>query len=188
MDETILIQAAQAGNKAALRELYEQNKRRIFGLAFQYTRNPEDAEDILQETFSKAFRNLASYRVEREAGFGAWLFRIGINASIDYLRRHKARRAEVGEEALASLPAQGPGVDPEEARRLAEWRERIRASLDALSAKQRMVFLLRHEQHFSIREIARELRCTEGSVKTHLFRAVAALRVRLRPAPMEDRS
>ena len=186
MDETILIQAAQAGNKAALRELFEQNKRRLYGLAFQYTKNAEDAEDILQETFIKAFRSLASYRIEKEGGFGAWLFRIGVNASIDYLRRHKARRAEAGEEALRAVPAQGSDVDPEEVRRLNECKERIRASLDALSAKQRMVFLLRHEQQFSIREIARHLSCTEGSVKTHLFRAVAALRVRLGPAAVED--
>jgi RNA polymerase sigma-70 factor (ECF subfamily) len=188
MDETILIQAAQAGNKAALRELFEQNRRRIFGLAYQYTKNAEDAEDILQETFIKAFRSLASYRIEREGGFGAWLFRIGVNASIDYLRRHKARRAEAGEAALSAVPAHGSDVDPEETRRLNEWRERIRASLDSLSAKQRMVFLLRHENQFSIREIAHELRCTEGSVKTHLFRAVAALRVQLRPTTVEDRS
>lgn len=188
MDETILIQAAQAGNRAALRELFEQNKRRLYGLALQYTKNAEDAEDILQETFIKAFRSLDSYRIEPENGFAAWLYRIGINASIDYLRRHKARRAEVGEDALAAVPARGSDVDPEEVRRLNECRERIRASLDALSAKQRMVFLLRHEQQFSIREIARELSCTEGSVKTHLFRAVAALRSRLGPAAVEDRS
>lgn len=188
MDETILIQAAQAGNKTALRELFEQNKRRIFSLAFQYTYNAEDAEDILQETFIKAFRNLDSYRIERENGFAAWLFRIGVNASIDYLRRHKARRAEAGEDALSAVPAQGPDVDPEEIQRLNEFKERIRTSLDALSAKQRMVFLLRHEQQFSIREIASELRCTEGSVKTHLFRAVASLRDQLRPTTVEDRS
>ncbi|MBN2206488.1 MAG: RNA polymerase sigma factor, partial [Candidatus Aminicenantes bacterium] len=176
------------GNTAALRELFEQNKRRLYGLAFQYTRNAEDAEDILQETFIKAFRNLDSYRIERESGFAAWLFRIGVNASIDYLRRHKARRAEAGEESLAAVPAQGSDVDPEEVRRLNECRERIRASLDALSAKQRMVFLLRHERQCSIREIAGQLRCTEGSVKTHLFRAVAALRTRLGPTALEDRS
>jgi RNA polymerase sigma-70 factor (ECF subfamily) len=188
MDETILIQAAQAGNAAALRELFEQNKKRVYALAFRYARNREDAEDILQETFIKAFRRLETYRLGRETSFSAWLFRVGINCSIDYLRRHKERRAELGEEILGTVPSESPGTDParEQARR--EFRRRIDRSLSGLSPRQRMIFLLKHDQQFSIREIAEQLRCTEGSVKTHLFRAVTALKRGFQEPALEEAS
>ncbi|HEX9903305.1 MAG TPA: sigma-70 family RNA polymerase sigma factor, partial [Acidobacteriota bacterium] len=75
MDETLLVQAAQAGNRTALRELFEQNKRKIFGLAYQYAKNREDAEDILQETFIKAFRRIHTFRIQEETSFASWLFR-----------------------------------------------------------------------------------------------------------------
>jgi len=188
MDETVLIQAAQAGNRAALRELYEQNKRKVFALAYQYVRNVEDAEDILQETFIKAFWRIETYRLDEESGFGAWLFRVGINCSIDFLRRNKSKRSEVGEEALRSVPAETPGSDPEQEQARRELRGRIDAILSGLSAKQRMVFLLKHDQQFSIREIAAQLDCTEGSVKTHLFRAVSALKRSFKEPIMEDPS
>ena len=68
MDETLLVQAAQAGNRTALRELFEQNKRRIFALAYQYAHNREDAEDILQETFARVVGSLDRYHDDgREA-------------------------------------------------------------------------------------------------------------------------
>ena len=188
MDETILVQAAQAGNRVAERELYDRNRSRIFALAYQYAKNREDAEDILQETFIKAFRGLHTFRVDGETSFASWLFRVGINCSIDFLRRHKARRAELGEEALVAVPAESPGSDPEREQARRELRRRIDLALSDLSPKQRMVFLLKHDQQFSIREIAAELRCTEGSVKTHLFRAVAAVKRSFKGLTMEDAS
>jgi len=188
MDETVLIQAAQAGNRAALRELYEQNKRKVFALAYQYVRNVEDAEDILQETFLKAFRRIETYRLDEESGFSAWLFRVGINCSIDFLRRSKSKRSEVGEEALRTVPAETPGSDPEQGQARRELRRRIDESLERLSAKQRMIFVLKHDQQYSIREIAVQLHCTEGSVKTHLFRAVSALKRAFQGQAVEDPS
>jgi RNA polymerase sigma-70 factor (ECF subfamily) len=188
MDETVLIQAAQAGNRSALRELYEQNRQKVFSLAYQYAGNREDAEDILQETFIKAFNNIRTFRLEEETRFAPWLFRVGVNCSIDYLRRNKARRAELGEAALAAVPAGGPGTDPQSESSGREFRARLERTLSTLSPKQRMIFLLKHDQQFSIREIASQLRCSEGSVKTHLFRAVAAVRRSFKAAAMEGLS
>ncbi len=186
MDETVLIQAAQAGNKTAFRELYELNKQRVFGLAYQYVKNREDAEDILQDTFIKAFRMIHTYRVGADTNFAAWIFRVGINCSIDHLRRNKARRSEVGAEILESIPNPAAASDPakEQARR--ELRDRIDRCLCDLSPRQRMIFLLKHDQQHTIREIADELHCTEGSVKTHLFRAVANLRRCFTELALED--
>jgi RNA polymerase sigma-70 factor (ECF subfamily) len=186
MDEILLVQAAQAGNKTALRELFEQNKRKIFALAYQYARNREDAEDILQETFIKAFRRIHTFRIQEETGFASWLFRVAINCSIDYLRRNKARRVELGGEVLAALPAAAQGSNPEQQHARHEFRLRIDRSLAGLSPRQRMIFLLKHDQQFSIREIAAQLQCTEGSVKTHLFRAVSAIKRGFKNPALED--
>jgi RNA polymerase sigma-70 factor (ECF subfamily) len=188
MDETVLIQAAQAGNRTALRELYDQNKRRIFSLAYQYVKNREDAEDILQDTFIKAFRNIRTFRVGADTNFASWLFRVGINCSIDHLRRNKARRSELSAEALDTVPSSAAASDParEQARR--ELRYQIEQCLCGLSPRQRMIFLLKHDQQYSIREIAAELHCTEGSVKTHLFRAVSNLKRCFKELALEDPS
>lgn len=188
MEETLLVQAAQAGNHSALRHLFEQNRQRIFALAYQYAKNREDAEDILQETFIKAFRRIGTFRVQEDTSFTSWLFRVGINCSIDYLRRHKARRSELGEEALTSLPATSRGSDPQREQAQRELRRRIDRSLAGLSPRQRMIFVLKHDQQFSIREIADQLQCTEGSVKTHLFRAVAAIKRGFKVLALEDLS
>lgn len=188
MDETVLIQAAQAGNKAALRELFEFNKRKIFALAYQYVKNAEDAEDILQETFIKAFRRIHTYRLQDETNFGSWLFRVGVNCSIDHLRRNKAKRSALGEDALSTVPTAAAGSDPEKEHARRELRRRIDESLERLSAKQRMIFILKHDQQYSIREIAVQLHCTEGSVKTHLFRAVSALKRAFQGQTVEDPS
>jgi RNA polymerase sigma-70 factor (ECF subfamily) len=188
MDEIMLVQAAQAGNRTALRELYEQNKRKIFALAYQYAKNREDAEDILQETFIKAFRRIHTFRLQEKTSFASWLFRVGINCSIDYLRRNKARRAELGQEVLAAVPAAAPGTDPQQEHAGRELRRRIDSFLSGLSPKQRMIFLLKHDQQLSIREIAAQLQCTEGSVKTHLFRAVSAIKRGFKEPALEDPS
>lgn len=185
MDESAMILAAQAGNSSAFRDLYDRNRQAIYGLAYQYVRNREDAEDILQETFIKAFRRIDTFRVGEGTHFSSWLFRVGINCSIDFLRRNKDRLAEVGPEALETVPG---SADParEQARR--EVRRHIDDCLCALSPRQRMVFLLKHDQQYSIREIADELHCTEGSVKTHLFRAVSALKRCFKGMAVEDPS
>jgi len=188
MDETVLIQAAQAGNRAAFRALYDLNSARIYALAYHYVKNQEDAEDILQDTFIKAFRKIATFRVGAETNFSSWLFRVGINCSIDHLRRNKSRPAALGLEALESVPSKASDSDPALEHARGEFREHIERCLCGLSPRQRMIFLLKHEQQLSIREIAVELHCTEGSVKTHLFRAVTALRRHFKGPALEDPS
>lgn len=188
MDETVLIQAAQAGNRAAFRELYEQNMHRVFGLAYQYVKNREDAEDILQDTFIKAFRKIHTYRVGVDTNFASWIFRVGINCSIDHLRRNKVRLAELGPEPLDAVPSSAAGSDPAREQAHRELRHQVDRFLGDLTPRQRMIFLLKHDQQYSVREIAAELHCTEGSIKTHLFRAVSSLKRRFKELALEDLS
>jgi len=187
MDELALVRLAKNGDKEALKALFEENKRKIFALAFQYTKNAEDAEDILQETFIKAYRFLDKFDFQNGVSFSPWLYRIGINCSIDYLRRHRKDRDKNSEfESLENISSDDANSDPEHIRHSKEIREKIDHALNKLSGKQRMVFILRHYQQLSTKEIADYMSTSEGSVKTQLFRAVSAVKESLRDLIMES--
>jgi RNA polymerase sigma-70 factor (ECF subfamily) len=188
MDELALVRTAQAGDEASFRGLFDSHHRRIYSLAFRYLRNAADAEDVLQETFIRAYRALSTYDPERGLNFSAWINRIGIHCSIDALRRNRKRNGSGQEdEIMNALPDRHPESDPERTARNREVRERVAEALDRLSPKQRMIFTLRHYEGFTMREIAESAEITEGAVKKHLFRAVDALKRRLRRFAMEER-
>ena len=187
MDENTLIRTARNGDETAFRALFDAHSGRIFGLAYRYLRNQTDAEDVLQETFIRAFNALGTYDPGKTAGFGLWINRIGINCSIDALRRGRRRSAEPLEgEFMNTLAAWAPEDDPERVARNREVRLRIDQALDRLSSRQRMIFTLRHDLGYTTREIAQSVGTTEGSVKKHLFRAVEGLKKRLRRLAMEN--
>ncbi len=176
MKEEALIKQAQDGDKGALKMLFEENKKKIFYLAYQYVHNAEDAEDILQETFIRAFHFLPKYDFQNGTGFSPWLYRIGINCSIDYLRRNKRARETRGIDDFPNIPSNSQDSDPEYSSMLKGIRERIDVFLNKLTEKQRMIFVLKHYQELSIKEIAEYMNCSEGSVKKQLFRAVGAIK------------
>lgn len=187
MNEKALLLQAREGNKEALRLLFEENKKKIFSLAYYYTKNAEDAEDILQETFIKACRFLNKFNFEDGAGFSPWLYRIGINCSIDYLRRNRKGRGKTLEaESLENISSADADSDPEHIQRHKEIREKVDQVLNILSGQQRMVFVLRHYQELSTKEIAEYMNSSEGSVKKQLFRAVQTLKERLKGLIMEN--
>lgn len=186
MNEIAAIKLAQQGNKEVLKVLFEENKKKIFSLAYQYVKNAEDAEDILQETFIKAYRSLHKFNTQDGMSFSPWLYRIGINCSIDYLRRNKKRKEKNSHvNNLENISLSNTTSNPEHVRGQKEIREKINQSLNKLSGQQRMVFILRHYQEFSTKEIAEYLNCTEGSVKKQLFRAVSALKEHLKGLILE---
>ena len=173
MNETDLVIAAQSGDSEAFKMLFETNKKRIYALAYQYTHNVEDTEDIFQETFIKAYNSIDKFRADPSTNFSAWLYRIGINCSIDHIRKNK-RRKEFSSEDLDIQNMSEPESlsSPEQKHQTKEIFKQTEAVLNSISPKQRMVFILRHYQQLSIKEIAEYLGCTEGSVKKQLFRAV----------------
>ena len=187
MDEMDLIRTAREGDGDAFRALFDAHQGRVFGLAYKYLRNRADAEDVLQETLVRAYRALGSFDPEKSADLAVWINRICVNCSIDALRRARRRSAQALEgEVLNALPSDAPEDDPERTARGRETRERIEQALNRLSPRQRMIFTLRHDMGYSIREIAWTVESTEGSVKKHLFRAVEALKKRLRRYVLED--
>jgi RNA polymerase sigma-70 factor (ECF subfamily) len=169
--------------------LFEENRQKIFSLAYQYVKNVEDAEDILQETFIKAYRFLHKFEPQNGMRFSPWLYRIGINCSIDYLRRNKNRKLERSDpDDLDSLSSGSgsSGSDPEYTRDRSEIREKIDQTLNRLSGRQKMIFILKHYQELTTAEIAEYLDCSEGSVKRQLFRAVQVVKKHLKSLVMEN--
>ena len=181
MNEISLVQSAKQGNAEALKMLFEANKKNIYALAYQYTKNVEDTEDIFQETFIKAFNSLHTFRSTADTNFSAWLYRIGINCSIDYIRKNR-RRKEFSPKNLdiQNMPAAEDTNGPEHSQQQKEIREKTDSILKTISPRQRMVFILRHYQQMSIKEIAEYLNCTEGSVKKQLFRSVGTFKKRFK--------
>ena len=135
MDEITLVQSAQAGDTEAFKFLFEENKRRILGLAYQYTKNIEDAEDILQDTFIKAYNGLRKYDIQDHTNFSSWLYRIGINCSIDHLRKAKREKDNImpgGDVMDASAPDHTSNPDNSQQKR--EIRERVELVLRRIGA------------------------------------------------------
>ncbi|NOR14565.1 MAG: sigma-70 family RNA polymerase sigma factor [Candidatus Aminicenantes bacterium] len=177
MEENALIQAARQGNMEAFRQLFDENRQRIFAVAFRYAKNVEDAEDILQDTFIKAYQGLEKFKVTEDTCFSAWLYRISINSSIDLLRKNRKMRDKYFDnDSFDNLSSNDDNHNPEHSNRIREVREKIDIVLETLTSRQRMIFILRHYQHLSTKEISEYMSCSQGSVKKQLFRAVSAVK------------
>jgi len=182
-DESRYILRARDGDQASLRELYDRHRETIFRIAFRYTRSRQDAEDILQETFVRAFKALPSFDLERGTGFAAWIGRIGLHQTLELLRKRKRERRDL------IIPLSGSNIDPpaslsfspEKAAATAQTMDRLTAAFQELSPTQKMIFDLRFNRHLDIKEIAARLDVSPSSVKTHLKRASGKLRRRLEP-------
>jgi len=160
--------------------VFERYRPRIFRHIWSLVRNRGDAEDLTQETFLRAHRQLES--LKEPAALGVWLYQIATHACYDFLRRASRRRPvedPAGEAADAAerLPAEGPSVDQLIAR--AEMRACGEEFLDRLPHTYRTVLLLHDLQGLSSVEIARLLRCTPGAVKIRLHRARSRFRAAL---------
>lgn len=151
----------------------------MFRLAFRMTGNELDAEDIVQETFLKAWKQIA--RFDGRAGFGTWLHRICANCSFDHIRsRKRAQDRDAGDELLAQAPAGTPS--PERLAQSSQITAMLGAALDELSSQERAAFVLRHYEGLSIDDISAALGVQPGAAKHSVFRAVQKLRRALEPA------
>jgi RNA polymerase sigma-70 factor, ECF subfamily len=176
-----LVAAARSGDRPAFEELVERHERRAYHIAFDFTRDGEDAKDLSQEAFLKAFINLKNF--DGRSTFYTWFYRILVNLCLDYKRRHKrAPAAEFDETAVSQMePSHEPARprSPEQQVLARQISSKVGAALEALPARQRVAFVLKNHQGLSIKEIAELMDTAEGTVKVHLHRAVTALRERL---------
>jgi RNA polymerase sigma-70 factor, ECF subfamily len=172
---------ARQGDSEAFRALVERHSRSVFRLAYRMTGNEQDAEDVVQDSLLRAYRQLG--RFESRANFGTWLYRIVANCSVDLMRakqaRHDMSRSESLDEAVDLPNAQSP--DPERLAESGEIQRRVAEALGGLSPLERAAFTLRHYEGRSIDEISATLGLGTSAAKHSVFRAVKKLRVALEP-------
>jgi RNA polymerase sigma-70 factor (ECF subfamily) len=170
----------RAGEAEAFRSLMEKHGRAVYRLAFRMTSNAHDAEDVVQETFLRAYRKLDEF--EARSQFGSWIHRIAANCAYDLLRARARRQArfdslDAAVDGAGKVAGDDPGPD-----RLAsggEVRRRLQAAMARLSMLERSAFTLRHLEGMSIAEIARALDLESESAKQSIFRAVRKVRAAL---------
>ena len=176
IEDDILIAAAQQGEPAAYEALYRRYRGPIADLAFRYLGNVEDAEELLQDVFLNGFKAIHSYRSRPDASFFSWIYRIGVNRAINHRRKRDRDWARLSTVALETeVPASRTPL-PEADCWDAQIRKALEKGLQALSPRQRMIFVLKHFQQMSTAETAAHMGCSEGSVRKQLFRAVVKLR------------
>jgi RNA polymerase sigma-70 factor (ECF subfamily) len=169
----------RSGDTDAFRLLVERHTNAVYRLACRMTGNAHDAEDVVQDTFLKAFRRLDDF--EARAQFGSWLHRIAANCSYDLLRvraRERARRQEAEAEDMDpienSVPSSAPG--PERLAAGGELRRRVQSAMERMSALERAAFTLRHLEGRTIAEIQSALGLDTSAAKQSIFRAVRKVR------------
>lgn len=164
--DALLVRAARGGDQAAFATLVRAHQRRAYAIARAIVLNHEDAEDAVQEAFLHVYRALD--RFDPALPFGAWLARIVSNASLDLVRRRRVRATEELNDAMA-LPFRDPAQSD-------ELRRRLVASLAALPARQRAVLVLHDVEGFRHAEIGEMMGMPEGTARSDLHHARAAMR------------
>ena len=182
--ENELIRRAQGGDLEAFCRLAREYERRVYALALHYCRRREDAEDLSQEVWLKAFKSLGGFRFE--SSFHTWLRRITVNTFLNHRRSMTVTREEEKttvrldslEELLEenALRRGAAREDAEEGFHRRILSERVMQALEELTERQRLIFLLKHREGMTCREIAEVFGCSVGSVKKSLFRSVEKLR------------
>lgn len=181
--ESELVAQAKAGSSEAFEELVNRYERRIFRLAMRLTGNTEDAEDVLQETFLKAFEHLPDFR--QDSRFYTWLVRIAVNEGLMKLRKRRSDRSEPLEDAVDDDGQVIPRdfrdwkPNPEQLTSQEEMERILLGAAAQLPPSLRTVFMLRDVEELSTEETAQALNLTLGAVKARLFRARFQLREEL---------
>jgi RNA polymerase sigma-70 factor (ECF subfamily) len=183
IDERALIQRCIAGDATAFEPLVEKYRQRVWRLAYQVLHDREEAWDVAQEAFVRAFHSLPSFR--GQSAFYTWLFRITVNVATDRHRQRGAQARAFGPERVTeeewARTTPDPGGGPEQQAARKEQRERIRSALDALPPKARTIIMLSDVEGLSYREIAEVLNCPIGTVMSRLHNARKRLKILLGP-------
>jgi len=177
LEESTWVERARRGDEVAFAAIYDRYERRIFAYVYRIMGNPDDAADLTQETFVKAYQALPRLEPEQEMNLSAWLHRIASNACMDVLRRKRIVNWLPWEHERG----QGEGVsepsthrlsdDPERSYERQETSKQVQAALNRMSPRNRMALILKEYQDLPCDEIAAILDVSRGAVKSILFRA-----------------
>ena len=167
-----LMSIVQGGDYSPASEIYDRYSARIYNFAFRFLKNAEAAEDATQEVFVKMIRHANQFH--GDAKLSTWLFSITANWCRDYLRKADNKPKE-SDDVLVTLPTSGE-LSPERNLERREDEQRVRRALNMLTPEQREAILLSRYQGLSYAEIAQIAGCSEGAVKTRVFRAMETLK------------
>lgn len=174
LEDDALVKKARGGDEAAYKELVEKYERALYYHILKMVKDKEQVEDLVQETFVKAFDNLNTYSTNY--AFSTWLYRIATNHTIDYLRKKKLKTLSIDDpvktkdgEMEMQLPDESAGTDRNIIRK--QRQKIVRQAIENLPEKYRKVIELRHMEEKSYQEIADVLDSPLGTVKAHIFRA-----------------
>jgi RNA polymerase sigma-70 factor (ECF subfamily) len=186
VSDAAVVAQVLAGDKEAFRVLVERHSRSIFRVVYRMTGNQQDSEEIVQETFLRAYKSLE--RFELRSNLGTWLYRIAVNRTLDFLNSSQssmknayqiADSPEPEENHQVQLPSPNPG--PDRLMMSGEIQQRVAQSLSLLTAAERIAFVMRHMEGRSIEEISLALNLRASAAKNCVFRAVQKLRQQLQP-------
>jgi len=177
-DDLALVRRAQAGDRSAFKLLYDRYHRRVYAVALGVLKSPADAQDVVQEAFTKVSRHLPDF--QGNSSFYTWLYRISMNLAIDQLRRRKSARLvdyddaigradDADEGGLSAAPLDA--ADPGHTHSRKELAAKIRDALETLSDNHRQVILLREVEGLSYDEIATVMKVPKGTIMSRLFHA-----------------
>ncbi len=183
-NEQELVEASRNGDPEAFGALVNMYMPRALAFARQMTGNADDAQDLAQDAFIKAYKALNSFK--GGSSFYTWFIRILSNVCLDFLRKRTFIKKifffaapdeeEDGHDAVDQAPDCSRSINPDMPLEQKELRAALRKALLSLPPRQRVVFLMKHEEDLKLTEIAAALRISEGAVKAHLFRAVETLK------------
>ena len=169
-DEADELKEFMKGDDKVFGELVNRYKERIYLVVFRIVRNKEEAKDLAQEAFVKAYQSRQSFRAE--SGFYTWVYRIAVNLALNYVNRNRDRHAESLEDLQALATSDNAGVKLEED----ELRQAIDNAINKLPPRQRTVFVLHHYEEKAHAEIGELLSITEGAVKANYHQAVQKMK------------
>jgi RNA polymerase sigma-70 factor (ECF subfamily) len=177
-DDQQLIEQVRQGDDESFRLLVERHSRAIYRAAFRVTGNAADADDVVQETFLRAYRAIGRY--DGRAAFSTWIHRIAINCALDMIDARKRREASVVSDDVILNVASGD-ARPDRIALGTETQRAIAEAMDRLTGNERTAFVLRHFEGMPLEEIGQILGIRMSATKNTIFRAVRKLREQLQP-------
>ena len=178
-EEAKIIRAVVDGNTNAFEDLVLEYQKQVYHITLKMTGNEEDAFDLSQETFLKAYRSLSGFR--GESSFGSWIYRLASNLCIDFLRKNTRQGGgqliSLDEEEEERRPRELPDLryEPQSALEKKEMRQKVQEGLQRLPHEQRLILVMRDVEGFSYQEISDALKIELGTVKSRIYRARAHL-------------
>ena len=185
-EDNSLIKKAQEGDMKAFEQLLYKYDKQVLNIAFSFRNDEEDAKDMYQEVFLRVYKNLKKFQFKSE--FGTWLYRITTNVCISHQSKRKKHQLDSidkeigfdGENPLTLKDYISDNSESESKIMASDLSNHINSAIEKLPAKQKMAFTLKFYQEYKIREIAKMMNCTEGTIKRYLFTAANKMRENLK--------